>query len=123
MACLASYNNGILHGAWIDADQDADGIWAEIAAMLKASPITEAGEFAIHDHEGFEGAQVCGYSGIDEVAELATFIAEHGSLGGALLGYYNDINDAPTATANLARLRTSLSSSRVARKYNSVSSH
>ena len=24
VACLASYNAGILHGRWIDADQDAD---------------------------------------------------------------------------------------------------
>lgn len=37
-ACLASYNNGRLHGVWIDADQDEDSINAEIRAMLKASP-------------------------------------------------------------------------------------
>jgi antirestriction protein len=37
-ACLASYNNGRLHGTWIDADQDADDIRAEIGALLKASP-------------------------------------------------------------------------------------
>jgi antirestriction protein len=37
-ACLASYNNGCLHGAWIDADQDVESIRAEIDAMLRASP-------------------------------------------------------------------------------------
>lgn len=37
-ACLASYNAGRLHGTWIDADQDADSINAEINKMLKASP-------------------------------------------------------------------------------------
>lgn len=37
-ACLASYNNGCLHGAWIDAHQDVDSIRAEIDAMLRASP-------------------------------------------------------------------------------------
>ncbi len=26
VACLAAYNNGILHGAWIDATQGEDGI-------------------------------------------------------------------------------------------------
>lgn len=36
VACLAAYNNGILHGRWIDADQDADEIRAGIAEMLKA---------------------------------------------------------------------------------------
>jgi antirestriction protein len=30
VACLASYNNGVLHGAWIDAVQDADEIRSEI---------------------------------------------------------------------------------------------
>lgn len=37
-ACLASYNAGKLHGTWIDADQDADAIQAEIATMLRESP-------------------------------------------------------------------------------------
>ncbi len=26
VACLAAYNNGYLHGAWIDTDQDAEDI-------------------------------------------------------------------------------------------------
>ena len=34
VACLAAYNNGYLHGAWIDADQDVDEIRDEIATML-----------------------------------------------------------------------------------------
>ena len=36
-ACLASYNNGVLHGLWIDATTDIDAMQAEINAMLKAS--------------------------------------------------------------------------------------
>lgn len=49
VACPAAYNNGILHGCWIDADQDVDGIWSGINAMLKSSPIAGAEEYAIHD--------------------------------------------------------------------------
>jgi antirestriction protein len=37
-ADLSSYGAGVLHGAWIDADQDADDIRAEIADMLRKSP-------------------------------------------------------------------------------------
>jgi len=37
VACLASYNNGVLHGAWMDAT-DADAMREEIATMLRASP-------------------------------------------------------------------------------------
>jgi antirestriction protein len=81
VACLAACNNGILHGRWINADQDADDIRSEIAAMLKASPIEDAEEYAIHDYEGFEGVSLSEYHGIDEVSAMAAFIAEHGELG------------------------------------------
>lgn len=37
VASLSDYNNGILHGAWIDAAQDVDTIREEIAAMLRES--------------------------------------------------------------------------------------
>jgi antirestriction protein len=37
-ADLSSYGAGVLHGAWIDANQDADDIRAEIADMLRKSP-------------------------------------------------------------------------------------
>jgi len=98
VACLAAYNNGYLHCAWIDADQDADDIRAEIAAMLKASPIRDAEEYAIHDYEGFEGVTVSEYQGIESVAQIAAFIAEHGALGAGLLeDFVGDIDQAETA--------------------------
>ncbi|WP_375204241.1 antirestriction protein ArdA [Hyphococcus sp.] len=97
VACLAAYNNGILHGRWIDALQDADAILKEIGGMLKASPIAGAEEFAIHDYEGFEGARIEEYQSIDSVAEIAEFIGEHGKLGGKLLEYFGDLEDARTA--------------------------
>lgn len=97
VACLAAYNNGILHGRWINALQDSDAILEEIGAMLKASPIPGAEEFAIHDYEGFEGARIEEYQGVESVAEIAAFIGEHGALGGKLLEYFGDLEDARTA--------------------------
>ena len=85
VACLAAYNNGHLHGAWIDADQDADDIRDEISAMLARSPIKDAEEYAIHDYEGFEGVTVREYASIEGVARMGAFIAEHGALGAGLL--------------------------------------
>ncbi len=38
VACLASYNSGILHGEWIDANQTETEIDLEIRAMLRKSP-------------------------------------------------------------------------------------
>lgn len=36
-ACLASYNNGVLHGKWIEASDDVDGMQDEINEMLRDS--------------------------------------------------------------------------------------
>lgn len=55
VACLAAYNNGKLHGRWIDCDQDVDDIRDEIDAMLAESPEPGAEEWAVHDHEGLPG--------------------------------------------------------------------
>jgi antirestriction protein len=90
-ACLASYNNGVLHGAWIDCDgKDADDIQDEINAMLRASrfpnvmvehegqQVPSAEEFAIHDHEGF-GRLLGEYDGLAKVATLAEGLCgDHG---------------------------------------------
>lgn len=101
VACLAAYNNGYLHGAWINADQDADEIRAEISAMLARSPIKGAEEYAIHDYEGFEGVAIREYAGIESVARMGAFIAEHGALGAGLLEQFvGDIDQAESALEN-----------------------
>ena len=78
VACLASYNNGRLFGKWIDAEQDAEDIHAEVAAMLAASPEPGAEEWAIHDYEGFHGLRLGESESFERVAELAALLSEHG---------------------------------------------
>ncbi len=103
VACLAAYNNGYLHGQWIDLRQDLDAVWTEIHAMLKASPIPEAEEYAIHDFEGFEGYSLSEYEGIDRAHKLAEFVTEHGRIGGMLLDHYaGDLDQAEAAMENHA---------------------
>ncbi|QIG79439.1 antirestriction protein ArdA [Stakelama tenebrarum] len=97
VACLAAYNNGILHGRWIDAEQDAWAIYDEVAAMLRASPIADAEEWAIHDYEGFEGYQLSEYEGLEDVSAIAAFISQHGKLAGELLSYFGDLDEARSA--------------------------
>ena len=41
VACLAAYNNGILHGAWIEATE-AWSMWEATRNMLAKSPIPDA---------------------------------------------------------------------------------
>lgn len=98
VADLAAYNNGILYGAWIDATQDIEDIQEQIQDMLKAGPTINAEEYAIHDHEGFQGVSISEYEGIESVSEIAQFIEEHGELGAAVLSHWcGDIEDATKA--------------------------
>lgn len=95
VACLASYNNAILHGVWIDATQSEDDIMEEIWEMLDDSTEPDAEEYAIHDHEGFGSINIHEYEAIGNIVEYASFIKEHGELGLALLCDYS-IDDAQT---------------------------
>lgn len=109
VACLAAYNSGILHGEWIDAVQDVDDIWSGIRAMLAASPVKDAEEWAIHDYEGFGNVRLSEYQGIETVQDLALFIGEHGDLGAAVLAHFdNDLDDARNAMENYRGCYTSL---------------
>jgi antirestriction protein len=87
VACLAAYNNGYLHGEWIDANQDTDSLNDEVKKILAKSPIPLAEEFAIHDFEDFGSVQIEEYTGLEAVSEIAAFIAEHGELGAEVLGH------------------------------------
>jgi antirestriction protein len=84
VACLAAYNSGLLHGAWIEVE-DEDAVWAAIRAMLKASPEPLAEEFAIHDHEGFGGVEIGEFASIGRVVEIAAFLRARGRLGALVL--------------------------------------
>lgn len=76
VACLSSYNAGVLHGRWIDAAQDVDAIEAEIAEMLAESKHKPAEDWAIHDTDGLPdiGEWEC----LERVSELACAIDVHG---------------------------------------------
>lgn len=95
VACLASYNNAILHGVWIDATQSEDEIMEEIWEMLDNSSEANAEEYAIHDYVGFGSIKIHEYESICNIVEYASFIGEHGELGLVLLSDYS-IDDAQT---------------------------
>ncbi len=101
VACLAAYNSGILHGEWIDIENDIDETWNRIRNVLAASPIPHAEEWAIHDFEGFGGIRLSEWESIERVHELAEFMEEHGEVGTLALDHYcGDIEDATRALEN-----------------------
>jgi antirestriction protein len=82
-ASLSDYNNGILHGRWIEATDDAEAMGREIEVMLSESPTARlhgdvAEEWAIHDYEGFGELRIGEYQGLTQIARLARGIGEHG---------------------------------------------
>lgn len=97
-ACLAAYNNGYLHGVWIDAAQEPGAIYAAVNAMLAVSPIAGAEEWAIHDYEGFGNVRIEEYTSFERVSEIAEFLAENGEIGAALLDRFSgDLDEAREA--------------------------
>jgi len=105
IACLASYNNGTMHGKWIDATSDVDEMQDEVIALLRSSKypnvmvecpacggvyrvgecstckgtgeVPSAEEFAIHS---FDGVPNLGeYCGLRAVADYVEFVEAHDS--------------------------------------------
>jgi antirestriction protein len=97
VACLAAYNNGILYGKWIDADQSADELHEAVQRMLTASPIPGAEEWAIHDYEGFGELRIGEYESLERVAAIAAGVAEHGEAFTAWLSYDADRDPVDTS--------------------------
>lgn len=74
MACLAAYNEGKLHGVWIDPLLGAEHIEAEVAKMIAKSPAYGPEEALIHDYEGFQGFDIGETGDWEFVAEVAELI-------------------------------------------------
>ena len=53
IACLASYNAGVLYGEWIIPATNKDELQKQIDDMLKKSQQPYAEEWAVHDYDSF----------------------------------------------------------------------
>ena len=78
VASLADYNEGRLHGAWIDAAQDEEELERCVTEMLVRSPSPGAEEWAIHDYEGFGLLRLDEFESLETVAKVAAGIVTHG---------------------------------------------
>ena len=99
VASLSDYNAGRLHGRWIDAEQDAIGIRANITVMLAESTEPVAEEWAIHDYEGFGDLRLGEFESIDKVSEVARLLSEHGEMFGGLVDYFGGLENIEDAKA------------------------
>ncbi|MCE3237839.1 MAG: hypothetical protein K0R24_820 [Gammaproteobacteria bacterium] len=95
VACLAAYNNGYLHGQWIEANQDTERLHQAVKEMLARSPMPHAEEWAIHGYEDFGGVSIGESTPFETVSEIAALIVEHGESGAGVLRYMGgDIGNA-----------------------------
>jgi antirestriction protein len=78
VASLSDYNDGRLHGAWLDADAEPEELTDAVRAMLARSPMPGAEEWAIHDYEGFGPLQLGEYEDLATISRIAQGIAVHG---------------------------------------------
>ena len=79
--CLSAYKQGILHGAWIKANQETDLLYSDVQSMLASSPMNDAELFAIHDYQGFGALSIDKNTSLEVISALASvinFIYEQG---------------------------------------------
>lgn len=108
---LADYNAGHLHGEWCDAAVDDDELLAAAERVVTGSLTADAEEWAIFDHEGFQGFPIGESEDLRIVAAVARGILEHGPAFAAwaelhdadpnMLASFSDayLGDYPTAGA------------------------
>lgn len=83
VASLSDYNNGLLHGRWVDASVGAETMQEQIDEMLRSSPGDArygdiAEEWAIHDHDGFGVLRLGEHEALSTLAVIAKGIETHG---------------------------------------------
>jgi len=79
IACLSSYNGGILYGKWITPSTDEEDLIKQIQDILKNSPMYDGSddmEWAVHDYEDFPNLGE--YPNIEKIIEVQEAITEHG---------------------------------------------
>lgn len=94
VGCLTSYNNGELHGEWIDANQSPDDILEQIKTeVIETSKYKDAEEWDIFDYDDLPGD----IHDLDEISEMSSIIAAHGELAYQVLDHFcGDIEHAET---------------------------
>jgi antirestriction protein len=76
IACLASYNSGILYGKWIKPSNDVEELQEQINEILKSSSIPNAEEWAIHDYDDFHNLGE--NPNLEDITKIVKAYEEHG---------------------------------------------
>lgn len=99
IACLASYNSGSLHGAWIDLEvvEDAEDIQECINWVMATSSEPGSEEYAVHDWAGVPRSMQAEWPNWAQTLPLIQAIAEHGEAFEVWHGNAPDYNNDPAS--------------------------
>lgn len=80
---LLDYNNGVLHGDWIEVDDDAQALTYRVQQLLAQSPTAALGqgpaeEWGILDYEHFGGLSLHEYESLEQIAAWAAGMRRYG---------------------------------------------
>ena len=100
VVCLDSYNDGNIHGVWIDAMRPVEDILKQIAVMQlegyhgttemsSEGYCPDSDSYAIHCHKGFYNVKIYVNDDLENVRAYALFIAQYGELGAELISNNN----------------------------------
>ncbi|MEV6717247.1 antirestriction protein ArdA [Lentzea sp. NPDC051208] len=81
-----SRERGIQYGLWIEAEQDAEGIAADVVAMLASSPTVNATRWEVSATQSFAGLDLDGLNDPKLIAQLGRGVREHGAAYAAWAG-------------------------------------
>lgn len=83
IACLSSYNAGVLHGSWVTVPDNVEDLQNAIYEILRSSseqPAEEseqlAEEWAVHDYENFGPFEINEYESLENIVKFANVCNE-----------------------------------------------
>lgn len=75
---LASHHQGLIHGVWLDANQEQAELDAAITSHLRHSPVAGTRSWAVTASQGFAGLDLTGFRDTALISRLGLGVAEHG---------------------------------------------
>ncbi|WP_163513576.1 antirestriction protein ArdA [Fodinicola acaciae] len=90
---LSDYNDGELHGAWLDATLEPDELHDAVQFILRNGYHADAEEWAILDHSDFCGFELDEYASFAAVSRIARGIATHGEAFAHWVGYVGETDE------------------------------
>lgn len=77
VACLCSYNEGRLHGEWLDVPTCHESLYEMIKKeVLETSTAQNNEEWAIHDYEGFGPFKLHEYENLEHVVKYSQILED-----------------------------------------------